>query len=439
MVVHQFLPKHQAGAELYTYYLSKELIKRNEVYLFYADRDCKKEDYSLRRGFLDGIPFLEVTNNNTELKNSYSNPHIDKVFEDLVEEFKPDIIHFQHLLNLSVNLVTIANKKGIPSVMTLHEYWLMCPRWGQRLKKDLTQCHDVILTECAECMKDLFFINHNNGTLDKIFNFTGKKKGLRKISRLLSRIILRMRDPGAYGRSSRERMGHIKDILSEVDLFMAPSPSLRKEFIKFGIPEEKIIFSDYGMNRGPYGDICRKESESIRFSFIGSPLPHKGVHLLVEAFNGIKDSRAELNIYGDMSLHSRYSNKLLRMARHPNIHFKGRVANNQIAEILAKTDVLVVPSVWFENSPLTIHEAFMAGIPVITSNLGGMADLVQHGVNGLLFEVGNANDLRDKINSIINDRGLIEKLKKGIPDIKTIEEDAREMEVLYQRLLTGAM
>lgn len=439
MVVHQFLPKHQSGAELYTYYLSKELIKRHDVYLLYADKDSKKEDYALRRGVFDGIPFLEVTNNNTEFKNSYSNPHVDKVFEDLVKEFKPDVIHFQHLLNLSVNLVAIAKKKGIPSVMTLHEYWLMCPWLGQRLKKDLTLCHDIALTECAECMKDMYYINFNNGTLDKIFNLAGKKKGLRKISRLLSRIILRVRDAGSYERSSRERVKHIKGVLSEVDLFVAPSPFLRKEFIKFGIPEEKIIFSDYGMNKGPYGDILRKESEAVCFSFIGSPLEHKGVHILVDAFNGIKDCTAELNIYGDMSLHSRYSNKLLRMARHPNIHFKGRIANNQIADILAKSDVLVVPSIWFENSPLTIHEAFMAGIPVITSNIGGMADLVQHGVNGLLFEVGNANDLRDKINSIVNDRGLIEKLIKGIPHIKTIEEDAGEMEVLYKRLLTDVM
>ncbi len=91
-----------------------------------------------------------------------------------------------------------------------------------------------------------------------------------------------------------------------------------------------------------------------------------------------------------------YGRDLRPMATNPSIAFMGSFANDQVADVLSQIDVLVVLSIWYENSPLTIHEAFMAGIPVIASNIGGMAEHVHHMENGLLFEVGDPADLRQK-------------------------------------------
>jgi glycosyltransferase involved in cell wall biosynthesis len=434
MVVHQFLPGHQAGAELYTYYLSRELSKNHQVHLFYAETDDKGREYTIRKGTFEGIPFSEVINHNHEFVRSYRNPQIDKIFEGLLRDFQPDIIHFQHLINLSVNLISIAKEKGIPTVMTLHEYWLMCPRWGQRLKEDLTLCDEIIPSVCAKCVENIYS-HHQKDRILHILNSLKRIKGFRKIMRILTPPIQAWMGPRTYIRGIEERNRYIKNILSDVNLFISPSPFLRREFIRFGMPEGKIIFSDNGMDLSHYRRIIRKGSKRLRFSFIGSPVIHKGVHVLVEAFNGIKDPDVELNIYGDLSTHPEYSERLKQMAKNQSIHFKGRFENQRIGEILSNTDVLVVPSIWYENSPLTIHEAFIARIPVIASNLGGMADLVQDGVNGLLFEAGDAGDLRRKITALVNDHGILEKLRKGIPRIKTIEEDAKDMEGRYQGLL----
>ena len=99
--------------------------------------------------------------------------------------------------------------------------------------------------------------------------------------------------------------------------------------------------------------------------------------------------------------------------------------------------MLVVPSIWHENSPLTIHEAFMACVPVITSNIGGMAELVQDGVNGLLFQVGDSKDLAKRIQMVIDATGLIERLRKNIKPVIPIENPALEIREIYRSLVSG--
>ncbi|MDD5435748.1 MAG: glycosyltransferase [Nitrospira sp.] len=468
MPVHSFLPKHQAGAEIYTYNLAKELSKRHEVVVLYADTDSAKDDYSVSKGYYDGLPFYKIINNRSyaAFEEAYNNPRMDRLFNEILDEVKPDIVHFQHLLNLSVNFIRIAKEKGIPVIFTLHEYWLMCLNGGQMIKKRKKSsswlspeiCFEINPEECARCiaslsMKRLIPKRYYSLLRKRSANFLvkgGQSDGLKK-SNLRNSLRRSIISCDRFTKSWKEkiqwamskedcfvkaqkRLSYIRNVCKDVDLFIAPSPFLRSMFIKFGIPEEKIIYSDYGMNVGYYKDIHKQSSAKIRFTFIGSPVVHKGVHVLVDAFNGINDDNAELNIFGDLSMQPEYSYPLKETSKNPNVHFMGRFENTKIADVLSNTDILVVPSIWYENSPLTIHEAFIAGIPVVTSNLGGMADLVQDGVNGLLFKVGDASDLRSKILSLIREPGLIERLRQGIPKVKTIEEEAVFIEEVYMTL-----
>lgn len=468
MPVHSFLPKHQAGAEIYTYNLAKVLSKRHEVVVLYADTDSTKDEYSISKGEYDGLPFYKIVNNRTysSFEETYNNPRMDTLFHEILDEVKPDIVHFQHLLNLSVNFIKIAKEKGIPVIFTLHEYWLMCPNGGQMLRKMRKNsawlspevCFDVNPEECARCIASLsgrrmIAKRHYSLIRKRSANFlvkgnqsaglmkTGFSNGLRRSIISCDRFAKTWKEKIRWAISKKDcfamaqnRTAYIRNTCKYVDVFIAPSPFLRSMFIRFGIPEEKIVYSDYGMNVDYYKNVCRQNSAKIRFTFIGSPVVHKGVHVLVDAFNGINDDRAVLNIYGDLTIQPEYTYPLKESSKNPNIHFRGRFENTKIADVLSNTDVLVVPSIWFENSPLTIHEAFIAGIPVVTSDLGGMADLVQDGVNGLLFKAGDASDLRSKILSLIREPGLIERLRQGIPKVKTIEEEAGFIEELYLKM-----
>ena len=106
-----------------------------------------------------------------------------------------------------------------------------------------------------------------------------------------------------------------------------------------------------------------------------------------------------------------------------------------IGSVLAKIDVLVIPSLWYENSPLTIHEAYLAGIPVIVTDNGGMAELVSDGLSGLHFRRGDVADLRAKIQRFLDEPELHGRLVRGIPAVKTIADDAATMEGRYRKLL----
>jgi glycosyltransferase involved in cell wall biosynthesis len=235
-----------------------------------------------------------------------------------------------------------------------------------------------------------------------------------------------------------ERSRHVKEMCELVDLFISPSQFLRENFIEYGIPARKILFSKYGHQRSYFSGFTKRESALLRFGYVGNLIPTKGIHVLVEAFNGVRSGEAELKIYGDFVPYGGfedYPNLLQGLVSNKRIRFMGGYQHSAIADIMAEIDVLVVPSIWYENSPLTIHEAFLANTPVIASDIGGMAELVQDGVNGLLFRTGSTRDLRRKLERIIRQPDLIGRLSINIWPVKTIEENAGEIERIYHEVI----
>jgi glycosyltransferase involved in cell wall biosynthesis len=234
-----------------------------------------------------------------------------------------------------------------------------------------------------------------------------------------------------------DRQDFVCDALSACDLLIAPSRFMRAKLLESGrFKSETIAFSDYGtevtcaekFNRTPSPD------GRVRFGFIGSLLWYKGVDLLIRAMGQLGSSTAVLNVHGHFAPDADpYHAELARLAAENGtaIVFHGRFDNHQLAQIYQGIDVLVVPSIWFENSPLTIHESFVFETPVVTSNIGGMAELVRDGANGLHFAAGDAADLARVLRRFLTEPGLISTLD-AFPRLKTMEEDARETEVRYR-------
>ena len=121
-VIHDFLPHHAAGSELYCFYLSRELAREHSVHLMFTEADHAKPQYSYRRSSYSGIPYFEVTHNHVyrRFEDTYADPKMDRVFEKILDEVRPDVVHFHHLLNHSINYLGIAKRRGIPVVFTLH-------------------------------------------------------------------------------------------------------------------------------------------------------------------------------------------------------------------------------------------------------------------------------------------------------------------------------
>jgi glycosyltransferase involved in cell wall biosynthesis len=236
-------------------------------------------------------------------------------------------------------------------------------------------------------------------------------------------------------------MAHVREVCAAVDLFLSPSQFLRAQFLVFGLPPDKVLFSPNGYEVTVFRDEARRFPDCdspLRFAFTGTIMPPKGVHVLIEAFRSVTAAEAQLTIYGaevpydGFPGYGRTLRELAAGCRH--ISFAGPYGPAEIGRILHEVDVLIVPSIWYENAPLTIQEAFMARIPLITADLGGMRELVHDGVNGLLFRPRDALDLRDKIMHLIRDPAMISRLGNAHPAVKTIETDALDMVERYESL-----
>jgi glycosyltransferase involved in cell wall biosynthesis len=402
LVVHGFPPAAMGGTEIYTHDLARALLQRSgdEVFVFAREADTNRPEYSVRVEQQGGLQITFV--NNTfracrSVEESYRNPSIRDVGVALVDEIRPDVVHIQHLTCLSTDLVIEFARRRIPTVFTLNDYWLICHR-GQLLDLDYQRCEGPYPHGCPRCI----------GT------------------------------PRASSeRESENRLRHMRTISGAVTHFLAPSNTLRERFLTFGLEPHRITYREQGIDQSGFRGIERAPSHQLRIGFMGSLLVSKAPHLLFEAFAGLPSGAASLHVFGSYAAYhgdDGYRQTLAATPRLKGVHLHGAVPHDQIPSALGSIDVLVVPSVWIENAPFVIREAFVAGIPVIASNLGGMAEMVIDGRNGLLFEVGNAADLGRCLRRLIDEPTLLERLRSGISRMKTIQEDAawtRELYVSY--------
>jgi glycosyltransferase involved in cell wall biosynthesis len=438
-VIHAFPPYSEAGSENYTRALSQALCRLgHEVAVFHRVADPAQDEYTLTEAQFEGLPVYRL--NNTfrhcdRFERTYRNADIDARFGFVLDRFRPDVVHFHHLTCLSTACVFEAKQRGLPVVMTLHDYWLICQR-GQFLRRDdsLSLCQRQEDRECVRCWAPQ--LNIPESELSSVSSMRGL---FQRVQRRFSRTVSRSEEQALA--EVQTRMSHVREVCAAVDLFISPSQFLRKQFIAFGIPADKILYSLNGYQTSSFVPCDRPPSavrQPIRFAFIGTIIPPKGVHFLIEAFRAIPDAAAQLTIYGGEVPYEGFPEygKTLResAASCAHITFAGAYHQTEVGRILQEDDVLIVPSIWYENAPLTIQEAFLARIPVITSDLGGMRELVRDGENGLLFRPRDARDLREKIQLMIQQPELIPRLGNAHPPVKTIETDARDMVERYARL-----
>lgn len=443
-VVHSLPFLNQAGTEVYTYNLSLELSKRHQVYIFSRVCNTKQKEYKVTKQNMNGITVYLINNTFKDCNSFemyYENEAIDKKFAELLDKIMPDVVHIQHLVFLSIGLIKIISNRGIPIVFTLHDYWLICPKW-HIFKNGSTPCEKVFSgnfdQECLNCLSEILHIKRGAKRVYLLSKWLLPNFALSWLKNAYLLCIQRISDYNTGINKLKERARKINAFLNSIDFFIAPSEYLKNKFIEFGISSEKIRLSQNGLNSELFKGIQKVRTDKIRFAFIGTILPAKGLHILIESFNRIKNRDVELKIYGRLYPYvgfEYYPSYLKKIIKNKNIRFMGEFNYFEIAKIFSEIDILVVPSVWYENSPLVIKEAFLSKTPVIASKIGGIPELVNDGVNGLLFNPGDSNDLQEKIQYLIDSPDIIERLKENIPKVKSIEDNASEVEDIYNKLI----
>jgi glycosyltransferase involved in cell wall biosynthesis len=328
-------------------------------------------------------------------------------FADFLRAYQPDVVHFQHTQFIGYDLVSLVARvlPRTPIIYTLHEYLPICLRDGQMLRTNGELCTHESPLRCNGCFPD----------------WSQQHFFLRK--QLIQR--------------------H----LSHVDLFLAPSRFLLERYVDWGIPREKLRFEDYG--RLPVAADHSEPTEDgrlrNRLAFFGQINRYKGLDVLLGAMKTVvrEHPDAHLWIHGanlaiqpdDLQRDFRTSVEGLQS----HVTFSGAYDHTRLPQLMRAADWIIVPSRWWENSPLVIQESFLHRRPVICSDIGGMAEKVTDGVNGLHFRVEDRVGLAEVIGRAVSTPSLWEQLRGGIPEIFSMEEHIGNLTGIYRDLITRRM
>jgi glycosyltransferase involved in cell wall biosynthesis len=232
----------------------------------------------------------------------------------------------------------------------------------------------------------------------------------------------------------------IRQRLNMVDRILAPTHLMESMLTRNGIHRSRIAYVPYGVELAHIRrDTEKGRGEKLRVGFIGTIVEHKGPALLIEAVRSLPaDVPIALDIYGNTSEFPDFGAKLREMAGNDSrIAFKGTFPNDQIGNVFNTLDCLVVPSLWYENTPLVIYSAMASGCPVVATNLGGMSEAVTHNVNGMLFEKGNVAQLATHLRRLAEDRPFVQSLSARTKIPKSIPQYADDLERVYDEIRAG--
>jgi glycosyltransferase involved in cell wall biosynthesis len=432
--------------------LSRELSRTEDVRVFHTSNVSRDWWRRVRRETINGLETYHCIDGAKYARLAdWPNPFLRRSFRAALDDFRPDVVHFHNFLSLGDDLVTLARTIGTAVVYTLHDYSLICPN-ALLLRDDGALCGKQDADFFRDCCPVLIRTSGRRGEPPWTARFPSLARWqlyAQQNPHPMRRTLLL----GVTNRAERwlgnPRHAHVDDkrdfflthtrrLWRDVDLFLAPSEFLRRRYVSCGLDRTKIVLMRYGLRH--FAAVRRAERRGpVRFGYIGALHPQKGIDLLLEAFRQV-GREASLHVFGSV-FGSPISQSFWRRVRDraiPNVVFHGAYDNDRVGEILADLDAVVVPSLWYENSPLTIQEAFIADVPVITADAGGMAELVQDDVNGLRFRLGDVEDLRATLRRVADDPAILDRLRRGIPPVPTIEEHAVELGERYRSLLRSA-
>ncbi|MCA9932335.1 MAG: glycosyltransferase [Anaerolineales bacterium] len=437
----QFLPDVYGGVETYTLGLAQEFQKvgHNVHIICTRQETTESSELQLIDDTFAEIPVRRViVNQNIQLKRqmqrAYS-PEIALKVKQAALEWKADVVHVTNFSALSAAIIPALRELGIPIIWTATDFGMTCARYIL-IKKNGHLCSgQATFHNCLDCLRP------NSGFSDPLFQaltYTPQNTSY-NFAKLAQKMPLKKQGVLQTAIIVKERLD-LLPLLSEIDLILAPSSWMKEILIQNGVNSEKIHVSVYGIETKVSKPQFAKTTYPLHFGFIGRIHPMKGVDILIKAFNQLNNNqKAKLTIYGSPSPDQfRYAGQLWSLAKdNPHIIFGKQLNREQIPAAFEDLDILVVPSIWYENSPIAILESLSYLTPVIASNVAGITDIVLHGQTGLLFERGSIKELAEQMQSIIDNPHLIKTMAHAISEPKTIGADAANILGMYQTLIAS--
>lgn len=399
-------PRFMGGAELMAHEQAKALTRLgHEVRVFAGETGGNRARHARADDLYEGISIhriaLEPEDYSPEFLN-FLHPVVDDHFRDILDDFDPDIVHCHNLLGLSAKLPLLARLQGAGTVCTLHDFWGFCLR-NTAVRADGNTCDDT--TQCRTCLP-------------------------------------RIHDGRRMHIPMRLRKDFLNLALDQVDRFIAPSRFVATRYAWAGWSPERLEVIPNGIDLDlfhPAGKAGPVQAP-VRITYAGYFGAHKGVATLLEALailpslQPVDIPSAVLQLVGEGPEQDAYSTRIKRLGMHERVRFLGKVTPEDMPAIYSRSDIVVLPSIWDENQPVCLMEAMAAGLPVVASRKGGIPEMVEHGVNGLLFGAGDAADLAGQLARLIADPGLRQEAgREGRRRVENLSHDrqARRLIAVY--------
>lgn len=358
---------------------------------------------SLRQGPRE--TFLWADDYDHFLISNRSTDDLSGAFRRYLIDLQPDVVHFHHFIGLGVEAIWEV-RRALPKariVITFHEYLSICLHHGQMVKtRKKRLCSSATPAECHACF------------------------------------------PETTPRHIFERELFLKDHLQLADAFVSPSHFLIDRYVKWGLPAEKFSMLENGIDTTHVAPLrpLPANGRRARFGFFGQVTEFKGMQVLLDAVTRVPDAiwgeDAALCIFGgnleNQPAAFRENFEALVEKAGRRAKFYGAYRSEEMPDLMRQVDWVVVPSIWWENSPLVIQESFLHGRPVIASDIGGMKEKVLDGINGLHFRMGSAEDLADKLSRVLSEPDVWAQLHDCMPHPLSHEEAAQQHLNLYNKL-----
>lgn len=406
-VIHQFFPESNAGTERFLFNLASSVQRAGHyahivTYSFGDKSSFRKSNGILVREYTHhGLPVTATRHSTVPLAINFTvnDTEVVSFAADHLQRGGYDLVHLVHPMRLGL-FSTAARRLGVPYMVTLTDFWSICPK---------------------------IFLQTSAGML------CGGPEGAEACSRWC---------PEIEQQAIKVRLADSKRMLLGASAVTAPSQfAARMVQREYGQIPIEVVPHGLAVNHLRANSRAYEKNSTIRFGYCGGFSPHKGVHLLIQAFQSVQSGGCELHIYGGASRNEQdYEAGLRKMAAQDNrIKFCGAYQQEEVGAVLGAIDVLVLPSLCYETYSFVLHEAFGCNVPVIVPGIGIFAEDVTDGTQGFTFPVGDGEALAGKMELVMKDPSLLNELKHTLRSFVPagVEEEAYLYEGIYSRVAGG--
>jgi glycosyltransferase involved in cell wall biosynthesis len=432
--VHQFFPGFHAGTETLTRRTAEELQRRGHQVWVLTAGPHEAEQPAWRRECWQGLELIrfnpppDASPLAGGVAQSYVRAELEPAFAALLQDLRPDALHIFHLRRHTASLARAARHCSVPLVASLTDFWLACPT-GQLQFPEQLPCAGP-RADGANCVQHLA---------------ARLATPLAELPLPFWRLLVAALRPLPKGpiAALRLRPAAMVEALASFEYVLVPSALMWRTFEQLGFSTQRFQLCPYGISleglaeQAPRHPWRGRQQRPLRIGFIGSFNRAKGAHVLLEALTMLGPMRSlELVLYGNPSDDPSYAAQLRLLADPlPQVRWGGVFGSEQVFEVLAHLDLLVVPSLWRENAPLIVLQALASGLPLLLSDVEGMADQVLPGTNALLFPPGDSLALAALIQQLEADPQRLAALVNQGGSPRTISDYSDQLEQLYTHLL----